>query len=165
MKTHKILFEHLGEYSYTEKSPVKVYVEGIVDLSEKTSHAILGSDDFRPCPVTRWEVREVALPDWMPPERYLARCDYVRWKFVWSSHPDAKTWPQTWQGFLFRIDEYKREAAVKLLATKNFRSDFRQSLREQLERWLDTPESERQYASPFSQRQWQALLKYERRRR
>ncbi len=159
MEIHKILFEHLGEYSYTEKQPVAVWREGMVDLDEETTHTIFSSDDWRPCSVTRYEVREVELPDWLLPERYLAHCSDVRWERIWAIL-DVKSWPQSWQEFLFRADEFKRNAAVNLLKVKSFRSEFRKSLRAQLEAWLDTPEEERKYASPFSQRQWQCLLKY-----
>ena len=160
MKTHQILFEHLGEYSYTEKQPTKVYTEGMVDLSAETTHTIFNSDDWRPCSVTRYEVREVELPDWLSPERWLSRCDYVRWHFVWCSHKDARSWPESWQVCLFNHSDRARQALARLLGTKNFRSDFRRSLRQQLEDWINMPETERRYASPFSDRQWGVLLRY-----
>ena len=150
---HQILFEHLGEYSYTPKSPRRIF-ENDVDLDTKTTHTILGYDDFRPCPVQRYEVQEVELPDWLTPQEWLR--EHVRWGFVWNAHPDVKGWPESWQRFLLTLDEYRREAAVKLLATKSFRSEFRQSLRDQLEDWLA---GNRSYQSPFSTRQWQALMR------
>lgn len=160
MKNYQILFEHLGEYSYTEKQPVALWESGMVDMAALTTHTILSSDDWRPCPVARYEVREIELPDWLSPERWLARCDYVRWHFVWHSHKDAKSWPEPWQICLFNHPDRERRAIAKLLGTKNFRSDFRYSLRQQLERWIETPEEKREFVSPFSDKQWQCLVKF-----
>ena len=49
-------------------------------------------------------------------------------------------------------------ALTKLLKVKNFRSDFRRSLRAQVEGWLDADEDEREHGAPLSNRQFAALL-------
>lgn len=54
-------------------------------------------------------------------------------------------------------------ACVKLLKTQKFRSSFRESLRGQLEKWIGTVQTgEIQYNTPFSEKQWEVLLRNER---
>jgi hypothetical protein len=52
----------------------------------------------------------------------------------------------------------RRLAAAKLLRTRNFRSSFRASLRDQIVAWLETSEGLRRFDSPLSQRQWEILV-------
>jgi hypothetical protein len=150
MKTHQILCRHTGEYSYTSKDPVAVW-EGQVDLEEHHD-CILSSDDWRPVTVTKYEVREVTLPDWLSPEEWLR--DAVPWKYNWGMGVNEE-WPESWQRALLMIGAPQRLACVNLLKVKKFRSDFRASLRVQLESWI---EGNREYDSPFSRRQWDALI-------
>lgn len=159
MKTHKILFEHLGEYSYTAKIPRRPYIEGKVDLEEQTTHTILGSDDFRPCPVNRWAVKEIELPDWLPAEEWCRNS--LKWHFAWNEGlPIDYDENRARQVAYFFMDAQRR--AVIHLLTKNLRSKFRLSLKRQLEDWLDTGQEHRKYPSPFSSRQWAAITKYDR---
>lgn len=153
MKTHQILCRHTGEYSHTAKDPVAVWA-GQVDLSEK-HQCILNSGDWRPVTVDLWEVREVELPDWLTPEEWIR--DRVAWKYTWGLGVDPE-WPEAWQRALKGLDSAETLACVKLLKVKKFRSDFRASLREQLERWIEASPDERKYDSPFSYRQWNALI-------
>jgi hypothetical protein len=153
MKTHQILCQHTGEISYTSKDPVAVWA-GQVDLTEQQD-CILSSDDWRPVSVPKWEVREVTLPDWLSPEGWIR--DSVYWKYCWGSGVDRE-WPEGWQRGLLRMNTAERLACVKLLKVKTFRSEFRASLRDQLEKWLETPSDLRQHNSPFSTRQWDCLI-------
>lgn len=153
MKTHQILCRHTGEYSSTSKDPVAVW-SGQVDLSEKHD-CILNSDDWRPVTVDKWAVREVTLPDWLSPEEWIG--DWVGWKYTWGMGVDTE-WPEAWQRALKKLDTVERLACVKLLKVKNFRSEFRQSLRAQLEQWLAGLRPT--YGSPFSPRQWEVLIQY-----
>lgn len=150
MKTHQILCRHTGEYSHTAKDPVAVW-KGQVDLAE-THDCILNSGDWRPVTVDLWEVRDVELPDWLEPEEWIR--DRVAWKYTWGMGVDPE-WPEAWQRGLKGLDSAEKLACVKLLKVKTFRSEFRASLRAQLEAWL---EGKSQYESPFSYRQWNALL-------
>jgi hypothetical protein len=154
MKTYKIAFEHTGEVSYTAKTPSRVYVEGTIDLTEQKS-CILSHDDWRLCSVNRWEVHDVSLPDWLSPEEWISRS--VEYKYVWGlgASPD---WPESWHRGLLVLNTTERYAAIKLLATKTFRSAFRKSLRDQIVAWLETPPESRKYASPLSEKQWDAAL-------
>ena len=156
MKTHTILYQHLGELSYTEKQPVSVYT-GQVDLSEE-KNCLYSNDDWRLTPVKKYAVKDVELPDWMSPEEWLYNCNYLKWHRLWSFR-GTKELPETWQRKLLQIDGKQLTACAKLL-TASLRSPFRQSLREQLVGWLNKEENE--YPSPFSWRQWESLLRYER---
>lgn len=155
MKTHQILCKHTGEYSHTRKDPVAVYTGSGVDFEEKAA-CILNSDDWRPVDVPLWEVRSVELPDWLEPEDWIA--DTVKWKYAWGAGVDV-SWPESWQRSLARLrGTESRLVCVKLLKTKNFRSPFRQSLRDQLVQWMETPEGQPRMESPYTHRQWECLM-------
>lgn len=155
MKTHQILCQHTGEISYTRKDPVAVYVEGAVDLTETVS-CILSSDDWRLVSVAKWEIRSVELPDWLAPEEWIRNT--VKWKYAWGMGVDVN-WPEAWQRGLAGLEGSEAKlVCAKLLKTKTFRSAFRQSLRDHLVAWLETPADQRQYGSPFTTRQWECLM-------
>lgn len=156
-KTVTFLCEHRGANSYSRHSPVAVW-RGQVDLGEKT-WACLSFDDDRLVEVPRWSLREVELPDWLDPEEYL-RFRFA-WEWLWGFGVE-RDWPEPWQRSLLAVKARDGEAAllacIELLTTRSFRSAFRASLHDQLVAWLETPEEDRRYDSPFSRRQWEALL-------
>lgn len=152
--THRILFKHYGEVCYTSKSPVDVYVEGMVDL-EETIQCLASSDNWMLVPTKLYEVKDVTLPDWMTPKEWVR--SEVKWRYTWGRGCPME-WPEKWQRFLFGMDGAGALAVIKLLKTAKFRSEFRASLRAQLEAWLDTPDADRQYDSPFSKKQWARLI-------
>lgn len=151
---HEVLFRFNGEVSYTPADPMAPW-KGQVDLSEKGTF-ILSNDDWRTVSGPLYEVNTVHLPSWLSVEEWI--CTSVQWKYTWGCGVDP-SWSESWQRGLMGFDGVaRRMAAVKLLKTKTFRSAFRKSLRDQLVVWLDTPAEERKYASPFSARQWEALV-------
>jgi len=125
-----------------------------VDLNEQQD-CILNSGDWRHVSVARWQVREVELPEWLSPKEWIA--EQVAWKYTWGLGVDPE-WDEAWQRGLLRMSSEHTLACVSLLKVKNFRSEFRQSLRTQLETWLTTPFDERKHSDPFSPRQWDCLL-------
>ena len=56
-------------------------------------------------------------------------------------------------------------AARQILAVRSFRSEFRQSMRDQLVAWLDTPSEDRKFRSPLSPRQWECIQPFDPRSR
>jgi hypothetical protein len=155
-KTVKFLTEHFGSVSYTARQAIAVWGEKEVNMKETVSRCY-SSDDFRQVSVDRYGCIEEELPCWMDPHEWLR--NNVTWKWAWGCGCD-KSWPEAWQRFLAydcASDTCARLAVAKLLKTKSFRSAFRASLRKQLEAWLDTPENERTFSSPFSKKQWEAL--------
>ena len=162
MKTHKILYRHCGENSDTAKDAVAVYTEGMtyrgqpVDLAEQI-YCCRNWDDNRLVPTRKWAVLEGTLPDWLEPEEWIRH--NTRWSWAWGFGMDPE-WPESWQRGLAYGDfsEAQRFGLIKLLRTKKFRSEFRQSLRDQLVAWLETPAEEREYPSPLSPKQFRALL-------
>jgi len=154
MKTHQIAFEQTGEYSTTPKTPSRVYVEGEINLTA-TKTCTLTSDDWRPCEELRWEVRKVSLPDWLSPEEWVK--SWVAFKFLWGLGA-SKDWPESWQRGLIALPMAERYAAIALLGTKNFRSEFRKSLRDQIVAWCETAPESRKFKSPLSVRQWDAAI-------
>lgn len=166
MKTHKILYVHNGEVSYTKHDCCAVVTsqEGnevtaewrngtvkTVDLTQE-KEALVSHDNWMIIKVNKWSVSEVELPDWMSPFEWID--DYVCWKYAWG-FGIQEDWPESWQRKLKYFSSIRKLACVKLLQTKKFRSKFRQSLRNQLEAWLD--EVDPQYRSPFSHKQWECI--------
>ena len=99
---------------------------------------------------------EKELPDWMDPRSYVGNASLqvgLKWFVGFGGDPE---WPRQWFDRITRLGERSRFAAIKLLNVKKFRSTFRQSLRSQLEAWLNDPRP--QHESPFSPRQWAALM-------
>ena len=80
-----------------------------------------------------------------------------KWKFTWGMGCE-KSWPEAWQRGLTEMGEAARLATIKLLATKKFRSGFRQSMRDRIVSWFETTREERQFQSPLSPRQWECVI-------
>lgn len=150
---HKILFEHLGENSNTAKDPVAVW-ENQVDLETEKTCCFYWDDD-RPVTIKRYEVREVELPEWLPPDEWIR--NRTAWKWFWGffgCQNDLS--PEASRKLAYtKMTATRRFAMAKLLKTKKFRSSFRASLRRQLEKWLD---GESDHENPFSPKQWICLV-------
>jgi hypothetical protein len=163
---HKILLPQLGENSTTHRDPVAEVLaqDGdcvtaqsggktfTVHLTEQQTCCISADWDML-TQVNKFEVGEVDLPDWMTCAEYLRHQTEFKY-FV--GFGGQLTWPRAWFFRIIGLGESAKFAAIKLLNVKKFRSPFRQSLRSQLEAWLNDPAP--RYRSPFSERQWQALL-------
>ena len=156
MKSHLILFKHTGECAVTAKTVCDLW-RGQVNLDEKKS-CIWSNDDWRQGSEPLWAVGEVELPDWMDAERY---CDsvwlQVAWKWFIGLGGD-ETFGKDWFYSLSKLTEIERLVCIKLLKTKNFRSEFRKKLAVQLVEWLDTDPEQRKYDKPFSPKQLECLI-------
>jgi len=150
----KILFAHLGENAGTDKFPVGEYTGQ--DLT-KIKTVCRSWDDDGLTTVPYYEVREIALPDWLSVAEYCR--DAHTWRSVFFLYCDCNCSETVGRGW-FTLQEqgtlYAR-CAKKLLDTKNFRSEFRRSLCEQSASWLMAPEPK--YQSPLSAKQWENLLR------
>ena len=152
MKRVKFLAEQLGENSDTAKDIVDVW-QGQADLNEETQ-CCLNYDDNRLVSVKRYAVVEIDLPDWMDSQVYAKSVSYqvkYKWFVGFGGNPE---WGANWFHALDRLGEVERYASIKLLNVKTFRSEFRKSLREQLEKWLN---GDSLHAQPFSAKQWDSV--------
>lgn len=152
--THKVLFKKNGENMTTPADPVRAFVEGKDEplLTEKATFCVSFDNDML-VQANLYEVYDVVLPPWMSVEEWCADC--VGWKHAWGAGIDP-SWSEEWQRGLRQLSNVERVAACKLLKTKTFRSDFRKSLRAQIENWLNTADT-RTHRSPLSERQWDAI--------
>lgn len=154
----KIIYTQSGSYTYSSyDTPVKVFDPMTDDeMLEKKCSQMWSSDDFRTSLVLKYEVRETELPEWLPVELFIARSWYSidKWHSIFDA-PDLET-----AEWLLTLNTDARSRVLRLLNTKNFRSEFRKSLYRQIVEWLRTEPSQRKYESPLSPRQWQALLRY-----
>lgn len=170
LTVRRVLFKQTGENSTTPMDPVHEVVSEVgtvVTYQDKIGYqftcdtretvACCVSPDFDMLvDVPHYAVRDVVLPDWLPTSEWLL-CT-TRWKWVWGLGADSE-WPEAWQRGLASIaDTTCRLAAIKLLRTKAFRSDFRRKMRDQVVAWLETAEDARKYSSPLSYRQWAAII-------
>lgn len=154
MKTYEILFKQTGEYYHTAMQPVAVYTPGMVDL-EETTDCIMGYDDWTSVTVKKYGVTKVALPDWLSPQEWIR--DVTLWRFIWGIPGFNENTPEEIQRALFQFETRLRPTFYKLLVTKNFKSEFRRSLANQVLEWARTPISERKYRSPLSEKQLESL--------
>jgi hypothetical protein len=165
-----ILFQHTGECSTTAKDPAGEVLawDGsgaawchlcgehqprLINLTE-TVPTIYNSDNWIHCTSEKWEVVE-DVPECcgMEPRQWCQRHVEVRY-FVGNG--GNREWPRQWFDRIVAMGEAAKFATIGLLNVKNFRSEFRRSLRDQLEAWLNDPSP--RYNSPFSERQWGSLI-------
>ena len=175
LQLHSVLHEHLGDSVRDRFEPVALWA-GQVDLDE-----VRVIDAYRPTckvPYPRYLVRRVELPGWLDVGEWIER--YIHWSLTWSAGVST-SWPEPWQRFLAQsVGDYQRRgrftienhshpqrlALIELLSTMAFRSEFRRSLRSQVETWLSTwwdfehgrgPAP--RFVSPLSTRQWNRLVR------
>ena len=161
-ETHKVLYRKTGENFTTPPDPVCAFVEGVhADLLGKKAEFCVSSDNDQLVSAPEFEVHEVTLPTWLDPNEWAR--DAISWKYLWGAGVPT-TWPESWQRGLLGLSMAQKIAAVGLLKTQDFRSEFRKSLTEQLKTWLEKPET-RKYAEPLSARQWEVLLRQDIRRK
>ncbi len=165
-----IIFEHRGECSTTAKDPAgevlaydgsgaawcKLVGEPeprLIDLTETVS-TIFSSDFWMHTTSQRWAINE-DVPECcgMTAAQWIRRSVSVRYFLGNGGNP---AWPLQWFDRIDAMGEVEKFAVIQLLNVKKFRSGFRQSLRDQLEAWLNDPEPG--YSSPFSRGQWNALI-------
>lgn len=103
-------------------------------------------DDLRIC--------LMSLPVWMDVEWYNLNQTKMTYAYNFDFNPNV--YEKEWFFKVFQFDLIKLYSVSQLLKVKNFRSQFRQSLRMQLEDWLDGASN---YKSPFSQKQWDMLTR------
>lgn len=166
MKQLNVLLEHIGEISYTPHDPVDcevVSVEGntvtidkrgqvsTIDLAEQCTR-LISHDFWEPTQVDRWELKQITAPDW-----FTGR-DYYRARRLLQQLDGLEVSREAFYK-LKELHENARAIAIELLKVKKFRSAFRKSLRDQLDKWL---EGESVFPSPFSPKQWECLSTYRR---
>lgn len=163
--THRILTQHQGENATTPHSPIAValavsedgrYVthdKGVADLRKQVSRCIAWDFDM-PTLIEEFGLTDVTLPEWLSPAEWLRNT--ATWKWLWGFGADGE-WPESWQRGLLRLENVQRYAAIKLLKTKSFKSAFRQSLRDQIVAWLETPPEARTHRTPLSPKQWLSI--------
>jgi len=155
-KTYDVLFDgKCNENATSARVAVGAYVPGTVDL-EEIVYQCASSDNDMLVSNKRYEVRTVTLPEWLSLEEWLRT--NISWAFLWNDARIIELPEEFQRGLMKMSGDGLREACVTLLATKNFRSGFRLSLRNQLVEWLVTPEDKRAYRTPFSPRQIEKLV-------
>lgn len=149
--THKIVFKHQGENATTDKDPYAP-LEGFDGDLEAVKTCCMSWDNDMQVEVKLHEVRDVTLPDWLSPSEWINHS--VAFGYMWAHGVDPD-WPERWQRRLLTIGGVGQYVCCKLLKTKKFRSTFRESLCEQIKRWL---EEDSEYTSPLSGKQWDSLV-------
>ena len=151
MKKVTYLAEQMGEYVYTPRTLREEYVGQPYD-KEIMAKTIRSYDDWRPEPKLRWGLIDVEIPDWMTPNEYVGQ--EINWKYFKIIGGTEALGRKAYYR-LIDLHGSLRVACVKLLNTKNFRSDYRASLRLQLDKWID---GDSPFSSPFSQKQQNSIV-------
>ncbi len=156
MKTILFLTKHTGQNATTKQDVIAVYNEADHKaLLSETTYACWSSDDDRRVSVDAYGTREVSIPDWMDADIYAGNSSLqvsLKWFFGFGG---VASWGESWFEKIADLGEASRLAVIRLLKVKKFRSAFRKSLRDQLEKWLN---GDSDYGSPFSQKQWDCLI-------
>jgi len=163
MKTYPILFRHNGENLGTAADPIKVFdpETDAAKLDEKSSFC-LSYDDDRLVASNLYKLIDVTLPDWLNPSEWIRKYTEFSYLFSETGREFAATAPESWIRGLLKLSGAERTVAFDLLNTKTFRSEFRASLRAQVESWCaeNMTDAGPRYASPFSRGQFAAVAKY-----
>lgn len=152
MKTHQIVFINNGEENAVTLSPLCCLSKFTGDLQTQASRCMSWDNDML-VRVNLYSVVNVTLPVWMAPEVWLQ--DYISWGYMWNRGVDP-SWPEAWQRKLITLNSTLQVACVKLLKTKKFRSQFRESLCNQLKSWMDGEAGD--WPRPFSDKQLAFLV-------
>lgn len=155
MSVRKVLAERRGVNITTPPSPVREFQPGDEELLKITEKFCIGFDNNMLVESPRFTVLEVDLPEWLETDVW---CDnFIRWNRLLSNKNLISKFGEKSVRFI----DYPGnclEAIESLCKTKKFRSEFRKSLFEQLISWME--QEPPVVLSPFSERQWAALLKY-----
>ena len=150
MKKVKFLTRAYGEYNYTPRTIEAPYI-GQGYNKEELHPTILSSSDWRPTSKLKYSVDEIEIPEWMEASEFSEH----NWKWYKAIGGNEDLGKVAYDKITAIQNGTIRLALVKLLKQKSFRSDFRKSLRLQLEKWL-YGDSEYQY--PFSDKQFSFII-------
>lgn len=148
MPTYKILCQHFGANADTAHQPIREYSDADSALLSEKVWRCANADFDMPVQVNLYQVIEVTLPDWMSVSEYIH--DRIALRYFQGFGGDL-AWGRVWFQRLSRLPEGLQYCCIRLLLVKNFRSGFRKSLRDQLEKWLSAESVP--YPMPFSSRQ------------
>ena len=151
MKKVEFLGRAFGEYKDTDYTPIKVYVGQEYD-KEAQKGCILNSDDWRPCSKPLFSIMTIEIPEWMLPEEYLSLAH--KWKWYQKIGGTESLGKEVFLALSSLECGALRLACVKLLKTKTFRSKYRESLCNQLKKWI----TEQGYVRPFTYKKTESLL-------
>lgn len=146
----KILFRHYGSSAETAHQPIRAYREEDAPLLDVLCTRNANIDWDMPVTIHEYKVRDVEIPDWATAEDFCNVRFNINLKY-YEGFGGQVSWGRRWFERLSDMDEALKYACIALLKVKNFRSEFRKHLREQLEAWLS--DENPKYAMPFSTKQ------------
>lgn len=154
MQTVSVLFKHTGCNSDTAYEPVCIFNEMIHGhLLERKRECCLNYDNDMMVSIHEYRVLDCRTWSDVEDPMIFARLRwYIKEAEAAGLNPDTIR-PEVLQK-LMSLADWQRWGCYKLLKTKNFRSEFRAKMREQLDSWL---RGESNYESPFSPKQWMCL--------
>ena len=151
MKTVEFIGRAFGEYKDTEYTPIDVYVGQAYDTAA-VKGCILNSDDFRPCSKPLFTIMNIKMPEWMSPDEYLSYAH--QWAWYQKIGGNETLGREAFFAISGLSNGALRLACVNLLKTKKFRSTIKESLCNQLKKWIN----EQGYIRPFTYKQELVLL-------
>jgi len=104
-----------------------------------------------------YQVKKVLIPEWLDEYEWVIFSKKYCRMFLFGLSMDAEE--VIIRGILEAdFSDVQEYFLIQLLRVKNFKSEFRKSLREQAEMWLRTQIEGRKYSNPFSYKQWGCLI-------
>ncbi len=150
--TLKCLFRHTGVNSDSAYDFVKVFEDSDEALLSAKRSCCYYHDDDRLVEINEYKVLEVTILEGMD----ITQMRYLQWLWQEAAEvgADVREIPLAWQLKIRELSDTARIACLELLKVKNFRSDFRKSLRNQLESWC---KGESAHSTPFSPKQMEYI--------
>ena len=152
---HDIVFKRQGENATTSPDPHCTLADAKangLNLDKVENYCMSYDNDMlTPCKV--YSARAIELPSWLPVAEWLQNT--TSWRYTWHAIGCPMTASEKLQRLLNGMHSGSGLALLKLLNTGKFRSAFRQSLRTQVDTWLDGKGPA--FASPLSQGQLNAI--------
>jgi hypothetical protein len=161
--THKIVFTRRGnEMSTTAMYPIDIYNPAVWtdEKLAETGSFCWHSDDWRLVTANLYAVSDVELPVWLDASEWLE--GNIAWKYVFGYCKDGikTTIDPKFLRYLKENDiaSSTKLALIRLMETKNFKSDFRKAMKDQVVSFLETPADSRKYRFPLSPRQVECIM-------
>jgi hypothetical protein len=159
MKTIQIVNEHPSmSYSsqrYIPTIPLEEFKGNLNEIQIDIAH----NQDTAPGQgqdMPRYKVENVEMPDWMDAKFYIQSFSIIGEIFFDVGKDISEQEFNKWVT-LFHKGKNTYDAIVKLVKQKTFRSEFRKSLRAQVDAWFANPEPV--YSCPLSPKQMECITR------
>lgn len=148
MRNIELASKHITDLSYSSLYPVDY--PSNVDMTAQKDY-FFASDDDRMIKSEVYEIRTYSIPDGITDQEFIN--EYFKVSYLYRMDIPSEYMDKMNIDQIIALSGYSEESLIgisKILKTKNFRSSFRKSLRDQLENWI---KGESTFKLPLSPKQ------------